>query len=749
MRPPTRVRDVCHLLPNGQRAAATVPRALALVVLTMMATTLAGATASHAAPSVSTGPHLMQASDSPADAPSSLSIDVTRVRSTIEPDGALELRVQVTNRSRQEREGLRVVVTMHQRTRSRYEYQQAVDAGVVGAVVHAFTADLGPVPAQASRTIELEQSAQELGVARAEDLQGVYPLRLQLLEGDEVADEVVTSLVAVSGDVAYPLAVALVLTLDHPPARDADGAFVDLDLAEAVAPDGLLTAGLQALTSGPAPPVTVAADAHMLEEVTDLARGFLLRQDGDEPLVLPSTSAEAHHAEAFLRDLRRSLADPRVELLGLPFASADLVALVRAGLGSEASRHLTEGRRALESLSGIRPSDDMLVPPDAISEEALTQALATGTRAVLLSSEHVRMPQITGATPSSLRRLRVGPGAGMTGVVGDPWLEATLADPQGTPALRAQRILGELATIYFERPNQARRGVMLRVPHEQAAGLFAAVGTAPFLDPATMSRFRRAVREEPDLVRLAYPPEARVWELTPAYVARLSAARRALGSLDGVLVTDRATPGRLDRVLLQAASTHYRPEGAPAQGDALLGAVMSTVDDLYAQVVVPETPAVTLTSLEGEVPVTLRSGASVPLRVRVHLRTARLEVDGGPVREVILEPDSTHVVMFPVRALNPGGTAPVEVQVTDADGVMVLATGRVVVRSTAMSVTAVLVVIGAALFLLLWLLQEAAQRRQRRRASAPDPRSAPATGAQRTAERVGTPHPRAGSRDGA
>lgn len=692
-------------------------------------TALAAALAATAALGVATLAGPLAAVAGATAAPASLDLDVTRIHGTVEPGGALRLGVRLTNRSRQDRDGLRLVVTMHQRTRWRSEYHQAVDAGVLGAAVHADTIDVGSVPARGARTFDLEHGADELGLAGMveRELQGVYPLRLQLLEGDEVADEVVTSVVAVPARVEAPLAVAPVVTLAHPPSRDAGGVFVDLGLADQLEPGGALVTVLDTLLRRGDVPLTLVADALTLEETSDLAAGFLVPAGGREPepraAVRPASSPESRRARAFLSALQEAVDDPAVEVVPLPYASADLAALVRGGLASEAARHLTEGARALESATGRRPSGSLLVPPDAITADALAHALTTGARAVVLSPSEVEMAQITGLTPSSLRRLRAAPGTSVQALIDDPWLEATLAQPHRSPAVAAQRVLGELATIYFERPNRAGRGVMLRLDGDHGRALVEAIGTAPFLRPETLTSFRLAVLEEPDPVRLAYPREARSRELPPSFVAELRAARRSLGSLDGVLVGDRSTPAQFDRVLLQAASVHHRE--APQRGAALLRAVTSTVEDLYTRVDVPETPAVTLTSLEGELPVTVRSDADVPLRVRVHLRTARLAVDGGPTREIVLEPGSRHVLMLPVRALSPGGTAPVDVQVTDVDGEVVLARGQVVVRSTAFSVTAVVVVAGAALFLLVWLGQEAARRRQRPSASPqPAPRRA-------------------------
>jgi hypothetical protein len=178
------------------------------------------------------------------------------------------------------------------------------------------------------------------------------------------------------------------------------------------------------------------------------------------------------------------------------------------------------------------------------------------------------------------------------------------------------------------------------------------------------------------------------------------------------------SPERFDRLLLQAASVHYRDPDREADGQALLSEVLDTIGAVYDGVAVPEMPPVTLTSVEGQIPVTLRNDSDVALQVRVVLGTRALEFADGGTREMELEPQSVNTLLFQARTLVPGGTAPVTVSIQDPGGSMVLASGLVVVRTTAYSVAALVVTGGAALFLLAWLGRDLARRRRRRGAKA-------------------------------
>jgi len=133
----------------------------------------------------------------------------------------------------------------------------------------------------------------------------------------------------------------------------------------------------------------------------------------------------------------------------------------------------------------------------------------------------------------------------------------------------------------------------------------------------------------------------------------------------------------------------------------------------YQAVRVVEGPPVTLTAAEGQVPVTLTSAADTPLRLSVRMGpTARLEFDDHAPTELVLQPGQTTTLTFAVTAVSAGGLQPVEVVVTDPEGIRVVANGTVVVRSATYSVVALVITAGAAIFLLVWWGRDIAKRRR-------------------------------------
>lgn len=686
-----------------------------------------------------------------------LSLDVVGLEGVLDPDGEVRVRVRVRNGGLVDRSDLRVLATVHRETVGRWMLQQALEDGEIGNIVHPFVADVQAVPARGSRTVELAQTTREIGLDRP-DLAGVYPLRLQLLADGDVVDEVVTSLVVVPETVEAPLSVATLLPLALPPSRDAEGVVVDDGVLEALGEQGSLTRTLEALNDARRTAVTLGLDGHTLTDLADLADGFALREDGVVS-AQPGDAPAAERARDALDDLARIARRPLVEVLNLPLASGDLVAMVRSGATGEAERLLTDGAGPIEALTGATPTSGVLWPPDAVDGPTLALARGRGVEHVVLS-ESVLATGVSGVlSPVPVRRLREG-GHLMTALVPDPYLEAYLGRPRpDPPVLAAQRILAEIASVYFEAPGTAQRGMLIappsgtRLPGDLVAALAGPLADAPFVRTVRLTRLPHVVSDQPMPVRLDYPDSARERELPSAYTTLQAAARRSLGSLAGVLEEPGGLPTRFDGLLLQATSVHYRPEEAQPAGRDLMRAVTGTVGRLYGAVEVLDSPPITLTAVEGQLPVTVRSSAEVPLRVLVTLQTARYEVDGGATREIVLEPDATQLLTFQIRALTPGGTSPIRVVISDLDGQLDLARGTVVVRSTAFSAVAVAVTAGAAAFLLLWWLRGASRRR--RAGQAPrggDPRVEATrrprgSVSERSKGRYGPRRPGAGARD--
>lgn len=663
--------------------------------------------------------------------PAPVTLDLVDFTGTLVPGGELRLLVEVHNPNAVPVDDLSLLTTLHRATTSRLDYEQAVDDGDVGAVFSAFAEDLEPLPPRGTRVLELARSAADLRFGRPGDKHGVYPMVLQLERESEAVDIVRTSVVLAPAEVDQPLAVSLLVPLDAPPGVLADGTYAGSRVTATLGPGGRIARLVDTLHASPVP-VTIAHSGLLLEQALDLADGYTVTENGTIR-VLGRDSSGARSAATTLQRVRETASRPTTTQLALSYGPADLVALVRGGMGTEAARLLSKGQAVVEELTGARPADRILWPPDGLDPATLEQAVSTGVEAVVLDEDYlaVARDRDLSFSPSPVRRLRTGSGESITALVPDPFLESALRQTETRAAQRlgsavaAQRIVAEAAAVYFERPNAAApRGILIAPPQvwNPPRGLLdellSRIGAAPWAAAVGLPELAETVDADEDAVRLGYPRAAAQRELPREYIDELASARATLGSLERVLAGDTDTPERLDNLLARAPSVHYRGR-LREEGRRLVTTVRATTEEVASAVTVAEGTPVTLTSREGEVPVTFTNAADVPLDVRVRLESTYFEF-AQDVVDLTLEGDSTLTRSFRVAAVSPGGTYPVRVVVEDPQGLVVLAAGRLVVRSTAYSVTALLVTGGAALFLLAWWLRDARRRRSATAARATD-----------------------------
>lgn len=650
--------------------------------------------------------------------PGGVSLRVTGLRGMLLPGGRFRARLRVVNDGSVRASRLRVLATLHRRTISRFDYQQAVDVGRVGGLWSSFSEDLGGIEAGGSRTVVVERSAEQLGLGPGD--YGVYPLRLQVQRDGLSLDDVTTSVVFSPARVEEPLRVGVLLPVDEQPGRLAGGRYRVDHLRSAVDAEGRLRSLVDGLLARRGTPVTTAHSALLVEQLDDMAGGFR-RANGSR---MVADAPTARRAARFVREMRTLTDDPAAQQIALTYGPADLVALTRGGLEGEAIRSLTEGNRRLESLTGARPAPGVLWAPEGLDDQTLATMLAGGADTVVLSDDSLgtRQPPDQPFTPSPVRLLRTDAGTTVKVLVPDPWLEDRLdAGPgEDAPLVAAQRLVGEVATVHFEQPySPRRRGLLvaptqLTTPHPEMIDEVARrLARVPWARQVTLSDVAAGVDQERTPVRLEYDADDAASELSPAYIASLQSARRALSSLSSVLATRSPAPDRYDRLLLQAASVHYRPIGWTRQGKRLVRAVRSAAAEVASAVDVVQGPSVTLTSIEGQVPVTVRSTAPVPLHLRMRVQSPRFRLVGPSVQSFTLRPGQSRTLAFRVRALAPGSTYPLRVLVQDPDATLRLAEASVVVRSTAYSVAALVVTAGAALFLLTWWVVDRRRRRER------------------------------------
>ncbi|MHB1924478.1 MAG: DUF6049 family protein [Acidimicrobiales bacterium] len=530
------------------------------------------------------------------------------------------------------------------------------------------------------------------------DVAGVYPVEVTVRNADtgEAEARLITHLIIVDpGRAANPLRFALVVpvagTSPLTPAGDRRVGTTGLSrLGQLVG--GLALHGPDALTLAP-DPATLAALA-----------------DTPEPA-----------ARSVLSGLRRMT--PGVQVLAQPFTDVDPAALVGSSLVSELATQTSRGADIDEAELGLRPPAATWMVQGPLDRDTVAALAGLGARSLLIPSADAAAGSAR-LTPDQPFPLAVGQ-ASYPALSGDPGLASDLQISD--PMLAVHELLADLAQVYFENPNLEyyQNGSLVPEPRVVAAvaprywapdkaaltELLGGLATGPYLQTVTLN----AALSVPASTSPATPtgpvttPAGRKLGLDPT---RIRALRTELGALAGSLVRPIPT-------LLSTSDLILASEAAgltPAQRSAYLGAATRQVANVLNQVTVVAS-AITLTSRQGRIPLSIVSNLPVPARVQVQLSSTGLGFTGGGQdsvsRTFTLSLRNT-TWLVPVTARRTGRFQ-LEVKVFTAAGDQPMSSADVYITSRAFSGVGVVLSVGALLLLAFWWGRALQKGRRNRR----------------------------------
>jgi hypothetical protein len=348
------------------------------------------------------------------------------------------------------------------------------------------------------------------------------------------------------------------------------------------------------------------------------------------------------------------------------------------------------------------PVAGVLRPPGAALDDATLRELpGVGVSTLLVGPSTVEpTPQPLGlAGPPAASLSESGM---LRAVVPDPSVAALLQSglASADPVRAAQVVLGEIASIWQERPGELR-GIALIMSEDSLlpASFFAAftrsIASAPWLTPMHAGEFATAFApSEPS--SLAGPSLRR---FSTSYVDELKQARRRIATYRSMLVEPAIEPDRLETLLLLAESRQYL--STPEEGLAFIAGVRDSVDAVFGQISVDSAEVITLTSSTGSgVPVTVRNDAEESLRVSVQLESPGLS--GTPTIPLVLRPGDEQTITFRVDLIRTGRFQ-VELRVLAPTGRLIQDPQTLVLRSTVYNRIALIITIASAVVLLaLW-----------------------------------------------
>lgn len=547
-----------------------------------------------------------------------------------------------------------------------------------------------------SLTIKVDREMPELAT-RAEN--ALYPMKLQLESNGLAIGVLRSSVTFVAEEPLVPLNVAPIFVLDEGLHLGPRGEFTSDVLERSIAPGGRLESVVSSLEEVPVQ-ATLAISPMLLVQLERMADGY--RREGTE---VPADAAPARRAREML-DRIGALArrpEPATGVLALPFAAPSVPSLLAAGLEDDLTRQIDLGRETVADLLGVLPTDGLFRPPGGLlTTEAVRTLADLGIGALIVDPEALSPLDGLILSPPAVVHVEAGPGRTLLAVVPDTEVAEHLSTLPDDPMLRARWALGDLTALYFEQPSVDRGAAILFQGHHDQAfltsllrGLQDLPRDAAWLRPVRATRLLALAGAESGEPQGLAP--SRAPRYTESFLQEMSEARETISQLESMTVKPTALSKRLrTQVLVAQARDFLRHELA---GHAFLQAVQARVQQEFHKVEPPTPSSVTLTSRGGVIPVTIRNLAGYRVRIRVVLESPRLEFLEGDSREVVLD-RPVQAFTFPVRAQTTG-RFPVTIRLETPGGAPI-GQSRLVVRSTAYNVLALVITLGAALFLAAW-----------------------------------------------
>ena len=614
-----------------------------------------------------------------------------------------------------------LTLTLHQPVANRIQFGSTLGGSELGGIVQQTDAvAVGDLPSDTPDTGAPDTGAPDTGrVTRLQfvipgpdteptnpfllqvDRAGIYPFVITLDDPDGV-EQLVTHVV-------------------RPPGTPGDGASrqVPLSVATLVRLDADV-----ALTAEGAPDLT-PTDATRLAGVTDVLAATPV------PATVETTGAvlDALAAADPTAPLRAALAN---RLLQPTWTAVSVTDLLAAGQGPFLDRQLLTGSASATTRTGTPGSAEVLVLDAGVDPDALTTLVDLGVRGVVVP-ESLADPLDAGRFPATLTQsfsVLDGAGDAVPALQTDLVLSALL-NSSDQPALAANRVLADLAVLAFDFP-ELQRAAVLDTGADVDPGALQLVlaaleptvngpaGTVALLEGRTVA----------DALAVATPVAGgleRGW--TADEPANLGAWPARLAATDAGALSLAATLDPTDEDSWAAGILASVNRLTLASGEAgitanarsrLLDDANALVADTLAAIGIPSQGTVTLTADAGVVPVTLVNGLPEQVTVQLSVLSDKLEFPDGDTLELTLDPGTNRrEVAVRTRAT---GSFPVELDLRTADASIVIATGRLSVRSTAFSGLGLVLSIVAGVFLAVWWgLHLRSARRSRQLIETSDP----------------------------
>lgn len=619
----------------------------------------------------------------------------------------LTISFEATNSGAQKLTDLSVGLTIGQPIRARLVYEQTLVLGP-GLAIY------GPAPARQAGTLDPGKSrrftvslnlASVPGVSRVDSL--VYPMAIDLRSRGVVVASFNTAEIHFVKTLETPLMITWWAEVTAPIAFDPQGRLADPTFATSIAPGGTLRSEAQALRDlahlSPTTSIHLAIEPAVLEQLSLMASGYRT-VDGSS---IAAGTAGAADAAVVLADLKAAAAGRSTSVSALPFSAPLIPSLIDGGLIRDLDRQRAAGAAVVSNTLGVAVDPTVLRPPGGALDASSLQALAAHGVTTLLGDPDTvarpAQPNDFAPAPSAVLTTRRG---ALSVVLPDPHVSALMQNQtlMADPALAAQALLGEIATIWREQPvptPPAVRGIALALPASLPAALWGPLLLrlpAPFLETVQPAELISRVEPQGLAATLLHPVST---TFSSAYVTSIHTERDNLAAYRAMLLplVDPASD-RMERFLLYAEGGGY--VGDEIHGREWYDFVHNSLTSIFNKAAPDTSQIFTFTSGVGTIPISLGDPGPLPLHVVIVLRSSRFTFPSGNAQFVTLTRPH-QIVLFRVGTTG-GGQWPILVylQAPKPSGRYV-AQETLLVRSTQVNKIAVIITVAAGLVLVaLW-----------------------------------------------
>jgi hypothetical protein len=275
------------------------------------------------------------------------------------------------------------------------------------------------------------------------------------------------------------------------------------------------------------------------------------------------------------------------------------------------------------------------------------------------------------------------------------------------PVLAAERLLGDLAFLHFERPSLTTpEGVVAESP----AGfdfsapfldtVFAGLASSPVFTSSTLSSLFTGLtigaNGNPSARQLANTGPSPSWPQAQTVSFTIQTQRQV--AFSSAIVDGQATLDSLADLLRRAESDRLTNATRPTA----IEKATSTLDANLAQFNI-SSGDITITALSGTLPITLTSTASYTINGVLQVASPQLRFPHGAQSDQTID-RSTKSVRIAAQAVT-SGDFPMTATLVTPQGDLQIATQRITVRATQSSIVGIILTIGALAVLLAWWLK--------------------------------------------